>query len=53
MAVKESTDITLFVRTSDEEIAHWDRRRIVDALLLETTVDAPTAEAIRDRKSVV
>jgi len=46
MAEKETTDISLFVRTSDEEIAHWDRRRIVDALLLETTVDAPTAEAI-------
>ena len=46
MAAKETTDITLFVRTSDEEIAHWDRKRIVDALMLETDVDADTAEAI-------
>ncbi len=46
MAAKETTDITLFVRTSDEEIAHWDRKRIVDALMLETYVDADTAEAI-------
>ena len=46
MAAKETTDITLFVRTSDEEIAHWDRKRIVDALMLETFVDADTAEAI-------
>jgi ribonucleoside-triphosphate reductase len=46
VAAKETTDITLFVRTSDEEIAHWDRKRIVDALMLETTVDADTAEAI-------
>ena len=28
MAAKETTDITLFVRTSDEEIARWDRKRI-------------------------
>jgi len=46
VAAKETTDITLFVRTSDEEIAHWDRKRIVDALMLETYVDADTAEAI-------
>jgi anaerobic ribonucleoside-triphosphate reductase len=46
VAAKETTDITLFVRTSDEEIAHWDRKRIVDALMLETYVDPDTAEAI-------
>ena len=46
MAAKETTDITLFVRTSDEEVAHWDRKRIVDALTLETYVDLDTAEAI-------
>ena len=28
----ETTDITLFVRTSGEEIARWNRQRIVDAL---------------------
>ncbi len=42
----ETTDITLFVRTSGEEIARWDRRRIVDALLRETDIDAETAEAV-------
>ena len=46
MAAKETTDLTLFVRTSDEEIARWDRKRIVDALMRETYVDADTAEAI-------
>jgi len=46
VAAKETTDITLFVRTSDEEVAHWDRKRIVDALTLETYVDLDTAEAI-------
>jgi len=42
----ETTDITLFVRTSREDIVNWDRRRIVDALILETNVDIDTAEAI-------
>ncbi len=46
MAAQETTDITLFVRTSDEEVARWDRKRIVDALMLETYVDLDTAEAI-------
>jgi len=46
VAAKETTDITLFVRTSDEEIVRWDRKRIVDALMLETYVDLDTAEAI-------
>jgi len=38
--------MTLFVRTSGEDIARWDRRRIVDALIRETGIDADTAEAI-------
>jgi len=42
----ETTDITLFVRTSGEDIVNWDRRRIVDALILETNVDIDTADAI-------
>ena len=42
----ETTDITLFVRTSDEEIARWDRRRIAEALIREAGVDEGTAEAI-------
>jgi len=42
----ETTDITLFVRTSREDIVSWDRRRIVDALILETAVDMDTADEI-------
>ena len=42
----ETTDITLFVRTSDEEVARWNRRRIVEALIRETMIDEATAEAI-------
>jgi ribonucleoside-triphosphate reductase (formate) len=42
----ETTDITLFVRTSDEEAARWNRRRIVEALIRETGIDEETAEAI-------
>ena len=42
----ETTDITLFVRTSDEEAALWNRRRIVEALIRETGIDEETAEAI-------
>jgi anaerobic ribonucleoside-triphosphate reductase len=42
----ETTDLTLFVRTSGEEIARWNRRRIVEALIRETGIDEMTAEAI-------
>ena len=42
----ETTDITLFVRTSAEEVARWNRRRIVEALIRETGIDGETAEAI-------
>jgi anaerobic ribonucleoside-triphosphate reductase len=42
----ETTDLTLFVRTSDEEVARWNRRRIVEALIRETGIDDVTAEAI-------
>jgi ribonucleoside-triphosphate reductase len=42
----ETTDLTLFVRTSGEEIARWDRRRIVEALIREAAIDESTAEAI-------
>ncbi|MFH0786297.1 MAG: anaerobic ribonucleoside-triphosphate reductase [Pseudomonadota bacterium] len=44
--VKETTDLALFVRTSNEDLVTWDRRRIVDALVRETFVDLDTAEAI-------
>jgi anaerobic ribonucleoside-triphosphate reductase len=42
----ETTDLTLFVRTSDEEIALWNRQRIVDALVREAQIDYFLAEEI-------
>jgi len=42
----ETTDITLFVRTSGEEAVRWNRRRIVEALIREAGIDEETAEAI-------
>ena len=35
----ETTDLNLFVRTSEETISDWDRSRIVDALMRETMID--------------
>jgi ribonucleoside-triphosphate reductase len=43
---RDTTDLTLFVRTSDEEVARWNRQRIVDALIRETDIDSDTAEAV-------
>ncbi len=43
---RETTDMTLFVRTSAEDITGWDRRKIVDALIREAGVDLATAEEI-------
>jgi ribonucleoside-triphosphate reductase len=42
----ETTDIALFVRTSDEAMLGWDRQRIIDALMRETYVDFDTAKEI-------
>jgi anaerobic ribonucleoside-triphosphate reductase len=42
----ETTDMALFVRSSDESMADWDRQRIVDALVRETYVDLDTAREI-------
>lgn len=42
----ETTDMALFVRTSSETLSDWNRQRIVDALLRETTIDTDTAEQI-------
>jgi ribonucleoside-triphosphate reductase len=42
----ETTDMALFVRTSDESMHGWDRQRIVDALVRETYVDFDTAKDI-------
>ncbi|MBI4633780.1 MAG: anaerobic ribonucleoside-triphosphate reductase [Deltaproteobacteria bacterium] len=46
MNVEETTDITLFVRKSDEETARWNRQRIIDTLIRETGIDNDTAETI-------
>ena len=46
MSLPETTDMTLFVRTSSEDIARWNRQRIVDALIRETGIDEETAEMI-------
>jgi anaerobic ribonucleoside-triphosphate reductase len=43
---KESTDITLFVRTSDEEIKKWDKSRIFDALMRETDIGEDAAAIV-------
>ena len=42
----ETTDLTLFVRTSGEEIILWDRQRIVDALVREADIDYELAVQI-------
>ncbi len=46
--ISETTDITLFVRTSAEEIAPWNRQRIVDALVREANIDYPLAAQISE-----
>ncbi|MBN1253916.1 MAG: anaerobic ribonucleoside-triphosphate reductase [Deltaproteobacteria bacterium] len=42
----DTTDMALFVRTSEEAMEGWDRQRIVDALMRETYIDPDTAEVI-------
>ena len=42
----ETTDLTLFVRTTGEENILWDRQRIVDALIREADIDDQVAEKI-------
>ncbi len=50
----ETTDLNLFVRTSEETIAEWDRSRIADALTRETLVDHSTANDIsRDVEKMI
>lgn len=46
MEKSETTDLTLFVRTSAEESTPWNRQRIIDALVRETDIDYPLAEEI-------
>ena len=43
---EDSTDIALFVRSSQDDMTGWNRQRIVDALLRETFIDRDTAEKI-------
>ncbi|MCS7280214.1 MAG: anaerobic ribonucleoside-triphosphate reductase [Desulfobacterota bacterium] len=50
----ETTDITLFVRTSEETISNWNRSKIVEALLRETSIDETKAEEIsKEVESIV
>ncbi|MCX8110218.1 MAG: anaerobic ribonucleoside-triphosphate reductase [Syntrophorhabdaceae bacterium] len=42
----ETTDLNLFVRTSEETLSDWSRDRIVHALQKETLIDEATAEEI-------
>jgi ribonucleoside-triphosphate reductase len=42
----ETTDMALFVRTSEESMNDWNRQRIVDALLRETYIDVGTAREV-------
>jgi anaerobic ribonucleoside-triphosphate reductase len=42
----DSTDVALFVRTSDEEIEKWDKDRIFDTLIRETDIHEDAANII-------
>jgi len=44
--MRDTTDLTLFVRTSGEEVVEWDRQRIIDALVREAGIPEETAAAI-------
>jgi ribonucleoside-triphosphate reductase len=39
----DSTDVALFVRTSDQEILKWDKKRIFDTLIRETDIHEDAA----------
>lgn len=43
---EEATDLSVFVRTSTDDILKWDRNRIIDALVLETGIDRNIASII-------
>jgi ribonucleoside-triphosphate reductase len=45
-AQKESTDLSMFVRTSADDIVAWNRSKIVEALIKETGVKKEIAEII-------
>jgi len=42
----ETTDLSLFVRTSDETFVEWDRKKIVEALVRETGIERSLAESL-------
>ncbi|MFC1855883.1 anaerobic ribonucleoside-triphosphate reductase [Thermodesulfobacteriota bacterium] len=44
--LNDTTDMVLFVRTSDEDLKGWDRQKIVEALIRETLLDKDTADTI-------
>ena len=44
----DPTELALFVRTSDDEMAQWDKRRIVNAMVREAGVPEATARKISD-----
>jgi len=43
---RDATDAVLFVRDSSDDVTQWQRRRIIDTLVIETDLDADVAEAI-------
>lgn len=46
MGNPESTEYSLFVRTSDEDIKEWDKQRIHDALMRETNISEDAASIV-------
>lgn len=44
--MRDTTDITLFVRTSGEEVVQWNRQRIIDALVREAGISEELAAEI-------
>ena len=42
----ETTELNLFVRTSEENISEWDKSKIARALIKETLIDSDTANSI-------
>ncbi len=42
----ESTELSLFVRTSDEDIKGWDKTKIFDALIRETSISEDAASIV-------
>ena len=46
MGSPESTEYSLFVRTSDEDIKEWDKQRIHDALIRETNISEDAASIV-------